>query len=188
MSVTAKKILERFSIAVCLLLISVGASAESADKNIPERIVFLGALAHNKGPIASETEDGPDANIAYHQLLKRFDNAGLYGHGGAVINLSDGTSYAYLGGTGRLGFGASPLYGEIGGGFAVHDGDLEKKSANRRELGSRILFRFEISLGYQITEAVSASLFMDHISNGSILNNDDNRGLDTYGLRLGYSF
>ena len=182
-----------FTRTLCLtsaaLLMSLGAHAESSTPNmLPKHIVFLGGLAHNKGPIASETEDGPDVNIAYHHLLKRFDNSGLYAHGGAVINLSDGTSYAYLGGTGRLAFGASPVYGEIGVGFAVHDGDLEKKSNNKRELGSRELFRFEISLGYQISDAISASLFLSHISNGSILNNDDNRGLDTYGLRIGYSY
>ncbi|MBQ0759596.1 MAG: acyloxyacyl hydrolase [Gammaproteobacteria bacterium] len=186
---TATQIIRTFCLTTTTLLLSLAAHAEPTATNIlPERIVFVGGLAHNKGPIASETEDGPDLNIAYHHLFKRFDNSGLYAHGGAVINLADGTSYAYIGGTGRLAFGASPIYGEIGGGFAVHDGDLEKKSENKRELGSRTLFRFEISLGYQISDAVSASLFMDHISNGSILNNDDNRGLDTYGLRLGYGF
>lgn len=186
---TAPQCIRTLCLTSTILLLALSANAESTNTNsLPERIVFFGGLAHNKGPIASETEDGPDVNFAYHHLLKRFDNSGLYAHGGAVINLADGTSYAYIGGTGRLTFGASPFYGEIGGGFAVHDGDLEKKSKNKRELGSRILFRFETSLGYQISDALSASLFMDHISNGSLLNNDDNRGLDTYGLRIGYSF
>ncbi|CAA0089837.1 Uncharacterised protein [Zhongshania aliphaticivorans] len=186
---TTMKCIRPFCLAITGLLISITTHADTSTTNaLPEKIIIAGALAHNKGPIASETEDGPDINFAYHHLLKRFDNSGLYGHGGAVINLADGTSYAYLGGTGRLIFGSSPFYAELGGGFAVHDGDLEKKSDDKRELGSRILFRFEISAGYQINDSFSASIFMDHISNGSILNDDNNRGLDTYGLRLGYSY
>ena len=148
----------------------------------------FGILAHNKGPIASETEDGPDINIAYHHLLKNYDWTGLYLHGGAVINTADGTSYAYSGLNTQFLFGSSPFYYELGGGLAIHDGDLEKKSENRRELGSRVLFHLEMSLGYNLANGMSLGFYFDHISNGSILNNDDNRGLDTYGIRLGYSY
>lgn len=147
-----------------------------------------GVLAHNKGPIASETEDGPDINLAYHHLLKAYSWAGIYAHGGAVINLADGTSYVYTGLNTQHFFGESRVFFEIGGGLAVHDGDLEKKSPDRREMGSRVLFHLESSLGYNFNNGMSLSFFFDHISNGSILNNDDNRGLDTYGLRLGYSY
>ncbi|AKH69909.1 Lipid A 3-O-deacylase (PagL) [Spongiibacter sp. IMCC21906] len=148
----------------------------------------LGLLAHNKGPIASETEDGPDINIAYHYLMKAYSWGGAFAHGGAVINLADGTSYVYTGLNTQIPFGESPFFFEVGGGFAIHDGDLEKKSKERREMGSRVLFHFESSFGYNFNNGMSLSFFFDHISNGSILNDDDNKGLDTYGLRLGYSY
>lgn len=145
----------------------------------------LGALAHNKGPIASETEDGPDLTLAYYHRLKQYGWGTLFAHGGAVINLADGTSYIYTGLNPQWSLGGSPLYVEVGAGFALHNGDLEKKTDNKREMGSRLLFHIEFNLGYQINEHYSLGLFFDHISNGSILNNNNNRGLDTYGLRLG---
>lgn len=175
-----------------LLLSSILLSSTAGAFELPNTEVRIGLLAHNKGPIASETEDGPDINIAYHQQFAKADwgntLVGFYAHGGAVINLADGTSYIYAGLNSMNAFGDSNFYFEIGGGFAVHDGDLEKKSEDRREMGSRVLFRFESSIGYQFNNDMSLSFFFDHISNGSILNDDDNKGLDTYGLRWGWVF
>ena len=148
----------------------------------------FGVLAHNKGPIASETEDGPDVTLAYYHHLKQYNWGGLFAHGGAVINTADGTSYLYSGLNPKWNFGESPVYFELGFGLAVHDGDLEKKSAERREMGSRVLFHTEFNLGYQINPLYSVGLYLDHISNGGILNDDNNRGLDTYGIRLGRRF
>lgn len=174
----------RLLFAFALLFASTASFADNYHKHEWR----AGVLAHNKGPIASETEDGPDINIAYHHFLTEYSWAGIYAHGGAVINLADGTSYIYTGLNSQTFFGDSPFFFEIGGGFAVHDGDLEKESPERREMGSRVLFHFETSLGYNFSNGMSLSFYFDHISNGSILNDDDNRGLDTYGLRLGYSY
>lgn len=55
-------------------------------------------------------------------------------------------------------------------------------------MGSRVLFHTEFNLGYQINPRYSVGLYLDHISNGGILNDDNNRGLDTYGVRLGRRF
>ncbi|MBB3047162.1 hypothetical protein FHR99_001398 [Litorivivens lipolytica] len=159
---------------------------------MPSKEAYFGVLAHNKGPIASETEDGPDINLAYHLLLTDWQWGdtpwGLYGHGGAVINLSNGTSYVYAGLNTLAQIGQSDWFYTIGAGIAVHDGDLEKESPDRRELGNRTLFRLETSLGYQFNPDLSLSFVFDHISHGSILHDDNNRGLDTYGLRLGWLF
>lgn len=165
---------------LCLALLSNWAHAGAKHE------LRFGLLAHNKGPIASETEDGPDITLAYYHSLKQYRWGGLYAHLGAVINTEDGTSYLFSGLNPKWQLGASPWYFESGLGLAVHDGDLEKESPQRREMGSRTLFHIEFTLGYQITERCSAGLYLDHISNGSILNDNNNRGLDTYGLRLGW--
>jgi len=169
-----------------LALLSYGISAFE----LPKSETYFGVLAHNKGPIASETEDGPDLNLAYHHRLTDWywgDTPwGLYGHGGAVINLSNGTSYAYAGMNTLTPISRSKWFYTLGAGFAVHDGDLEKESGDRRELGNRTLFRLETSLGYQFNPKLSLAFVFDHISHGSLLHDDNNRGLDTFGLRLGW--
>ena len=189
---THKPVLGSIAIAISLLLSCFAFSSSASAFEMPHQEVRIGLLAHNKGPIASETEDGPDINIAYHQRFAKVDwgstIVGFFGHGGAVVNLADGTSYIYAGINSMNAFGDSNWYFELGGGFAVHDGDLEKKSEDRREMGSRVLFRFETSIGYQFENEMSLSFFFDHISNGSILNDDDNKGLDTWGLRWGWVF
>lgn len=165
---------------LCMVLLNKPLYAEPAGE------LRLGLLAHNKGPIASETEDGPDITLAYYHPLKQYRWGGLYAHLGAVINTADGTSYLFSGLNPKWQLGASPWYFESGFGLASHDGDLEKESPKRREMGSRTLFHIEFTLAYQLSTCCSAGLYMDHISNGSILNDNNNRGLDTYGIRLGW--
>ena len=56
--------------AVIIILISTTACAGDTDFRI-------GILAHNKGPIASQSEDGFDVNLAYHSLLSKTPSAGM---------------------------------------------------------------------------------------------------------------
>ncbi|HCS28078.1 MAG TPA: acyloxyacyl hydrolase [Spongiibacteraceae bacterium] len=176
----------RFRMATVLLLVSFHAATVHA-REFNQHELRFGALAHNKGPIASETEDGPDVTVAYQYLLNAYDWGGLFVAGGAVANLSNGTSYLFSGLNTQFPFGESPYFFELGFGLAIHDGDLTKKSNDRRELGSRVLFHTAMSVGYQFSNDMTASFYFDHISNGEILNDDDNRGLDTYGLRIGFA-
>jgi len=158
----------------------------------PQLEFRIGVLAHNKGPIASQTEDGPDLNFAVYYTPWTVDIAGvpvgIAGHIGGVLNLSDGTSYGYIGANTNIPLSSSGFFVEFGGGLALHDGELEVGNPDQRALGSRILFRAEASLGYKFDNGVTLSFMADHISNGGLLSSGSNAGLDTFGFRLGRAF
>ena len=74
-------------------------------------------------------------------------------------------------------------------GLAVHDGKLttfESGSQDEKELGSRVLFREALEVGYQFNNRHSLSFVIDHFSNANIETN--NEGLDSFGIRYGYKF
>lgn len=185
-------------IAAGILLAGISSTAYGADYGINSSAksdrfeVRGGLLAHNQGPVASSTESGPDIALALHYTPWVIDvgnvPVGIVGHVGTVLNLSSGTSYAYVGANTHIPFANSGLFFEFGGGFAVHDGNLKTANDERRALGSRILFRAEINLGYKFDNGMTLSFMVDHISNGSILSSGLNQGLDTFGVRLGQSF
>ena len=73
----------------------------------------------------------------------------------------------------------------LGLGLAAHDGKLEN-SDDKKELGSRILFRIPIEIGLLFTLHQGVSIMFDHVSNAYLA--DPNEGLDTVGLRYTYRF
>ena len=91
-------------------------------------------------------------------------------------------------------------------GFTYHTGNLEQEErqcapgegctlpGNRAfvdngevTLGSRILFRESIDIGYRFYDRHGISIFAAHISNGSLFD-EDNDGMNFVGLRYSYSF
>ena len=74
----------------------------------------------------------------------------------------------------------------IGTGLAVHNGQLESDDSNKKQLGSRILFREPIEFGFTFFERHRISILFDHISNADLA--EPNEGLDTLGVRYGYQF
>ena len=79
----------------------------------------------------------------------------------------------------------SGLFLNLGLGLAAHDGKLEN-SDDKKELGSRILFRIPIEIGLLCTRHQGVSIMFDHVSNAYLA--DPNEGLDTIGLRYTYRF
>jgi lipid A 3-O-deacylase len=76
------------------------------------------------------------------------------------------------------------LDGQLGG--AVHDGHLRGGSSNDKQLGSRVLFRESIDIGYQFVKRQSVSVFLDHISDAGLTS--QNQGITNIGVRYGYGF
>jgi lipid A 3-O-deacylase len=76
------------------------------------------------------------------------------------------------------------LDGSLGG--AVHDGHLHGGGSSDKQLGSRVLFRESIDLGYQFVQRQSVSLFVDHISDAGLTS--QNQGITNIGVRYGYGF
>ena len=104
---------------------------------------------------------------------------------GASINTSGDTSKLYAGARWRYEFEQGVFFG-IGLGGAVHNGDTDFETVDRKALGSRVLFHIPIEVGYRFTENYTASIYFDHISNASLA--DANEGMDTLGVRIGYRF
>jgi hypothetical protein len=75
---------------------------------------------------------------------------------------------------------------EIGLGGAVHTGERETRDPHRKELGSKLLFRTPIEVGYQIAERQRLSLFFEHVSNAWLA--DENEGMDLVGVRWAFRF
>ena len=123
---------------------------------------------------------------------------------GGIINLSGDTSY---GGAGLL--WDTKLFGDVNGevsfGLIAHNGELEiaspgsamtaqeamelqKLNAENIEFGSRLLFRTQFGLGYDLSEDMSLQFYYDHLSHGKILSSGSNEGLDAYGVKFAKRF
>jgi lipid A 3-O-deacylase len=109
-------------------------------------------------------------------------------HAGGTLNTSHGTNYGYAGLTWTwddLLF--KRTFAEISFGGAFHDGYTGLYAPlDRAKLGCVALFRESGSLGYHLDEHWSLMATIEHISNGGLC--DENRGITSAGLRVGYSF
>lgn len=124
---------------------------------------------------------------------------------GGSINNEDETHTVYLGLNWQYDFD-NGLF--VGGSFAFtyHTGNLDQAEeqcpvattctlpGNRRfkntgevTLGARILFRESLEFGYRLDRRHGIALYIAHMSNGGILD-DDNDGMNFAGLRYRYSF
>jgi hypothetical protein len=104
---------------------------------------------------------------------------------GVSINGSGNTSKAYAGLLWEL---EAPcgVFLDLSLGAAIHDGRRESRDEDRKELGTRILARAAVELGYAITAHHRLMVSFDHISNAGT--HSPNDGLDTLGIRYGYRF
>lgn len=59
---------------------------------------------------------------------------------------------------------------------------------NEIEFGSSILFREALTIGLRISDKWATEVYAEHLSNGKILTNGSNEGLDVLGGRLSYRF
>ena len=113
-------------------------------------------------------------------------------HLGTDINTDGKTSQFYFGLTWRL-LHFTQIFNDNDGvyflgslGGAVHDGHLTGGGTQDKQLGSRILFRESIDLGYEFYKRQSISVFLDHISDAGLTK--QNEGITNIGVRYGYGF
>ncbi|HEV2186620.1 MAG TPA: acyloxyacyl hydrolase [Stellaceae bacterium] len=85
-----------------------------------------------------------------------------------LINPGDGINFSYFFGPGG------------------NDGQIHNGTATRKALGSHILFREAVELGYQINPAWEISVYLDHISNGGLAK--ENQSINDLGARVGFRF
>ena len=104
---------------------------------------------------------------------------------GAFLNTGAKTSYVYGGFAWELDI-TSRIFLEPMFGVAYHNGKLDTDDADRVSLGCNPLFHTGLSVGFRATAQWSVVGTWDHISNAGLCGR--NVGLNTYGLKVGYSF
>jgi len=104
---------------------------------------------------------------------------------GASINTRGATSHLYADARWEIEAPAGIFFG-IGLGAAVHDGERDPIFADRKALGSRVLFHIPFEAGIRLDAHNSLSFYFEHTSNAYTKPN--NEGLDRLGLRYGYRF
>jgi lipid A 3-O-deacylase len=156
--------------------------------------IKLGSLGHDVAFLGDNIEHGPDVNI--EMLFTSPDLLSVIGsprpHIGADINTAGQTSNAYAG----LSWGVSVIQnlfrpddfifaqGSLGG--AYQDGYTGPAPRGRKDLGSPVLFRESVEIGYQVTPTISLSALLDHISNANLASH--NAGITSAGGRIGFKF
>ena len=134
----------------------------------------------------SRQESGVDLNA---EFIFGFPNIRLFSgtvrtNLGFSLNTQGDTSKVYSGLLWEY-IWETDVFLNLGLGLAAHNGELEN-SDNKKELGSRILFRIPIEIGLFLTRHQGISIMFDHVSNAYLA--DPNEGLDTVGLRYVYRF
>jgi hypothetical protein len=149
----------------------------------------LGLLAHDLGGLWSNTraEGGVDMNaeIVFRKPHFMLWEGVILPNLGISINSQGDTSKIYGGVVWEFQF-RNGLFFNIGTGLAVHDGQLESDDPNKKQLGSRVLFREPIEFGFTFLERHRISILFDHISNAYLAS--PNEGMDTLGVRYGFQF
>lgn len=154
------------TLLIIIVILIFSSQAQATD-------VLIGIYLHDMANLFgfTKTEGGLDLGIE-----AVFGKGIIRPNAGFTINARGETSKAYAGlvlGTTKPGPFASFAFG----------GAIQVNSIRR--LGSRVLFRLAIEIGYSL-EGHRISLIWDHISNGNLA--EHNAGLDIFGIRLGYAF
>ena len=103
---------------------------------------------------------------------------------GGMGSLAAGrTSYAYAGALWTVNF--DRYFSEIFFGGSVHSGPPDQSY-----LGCQYLYHTGLNLGYRFDQNWSVMATFDHVSDGEPVLSDcpSNRGLNLFGVRVGYSF
>lgn len=152
------------------------------------RAIRVGLLIHDLSIWAqSRKEEGVDLNTEFifiwpnHSLLDGVVHSNL----GISLNNQGDTSKIYSGFLWEY-IWKSGLFFNLGVGVAVHDGELESNEGDKKELGSRILFRIPLEIGLLFARHHGISLMFDHVSNAYLA--EPNQGLDTIGIRYTFRF
>lgn len=176
--------MKKLALIIVLATLSTG-TAVASDSVVSE--VRVGVLAHDPGYFGNAKEGGTSVNAeVYFQDLKWIEGKWQVRPSvGVTVNTQGDTSFAYA----NLNVSrevSETVFVEAGVGVAVHNGELKSSDPERKELGSRALFHLSASVGVALSERVTLSAYVDHISNGNLAH--PNEGMETVGIRLGVRF
>ena len=184
-------------IVSALFLASIGINAQAFDNKTSVSFISevkTGFANHDVGFFGRQKEDGIDSSF---EFLFREINYNLLWlgtprpHIGSTINMTGDTSQAYAGVTWGYKL-PKRMFFNFSWGLAYHDGDKIHSATNvqtdKKELGSSILSREAVEIGWNFYGKDSISLRLDHISNGNLWGEGTNEGLDTFAVLYGYRF
>ncbi|WP_319407019.1 acyloxyacyl hydrolase [uncultured Desulfosarcina sp.] len=178
-----------WTLALVLTMAHAGYAVDPSSPAGPVRAFRVGLAAHDVDGLWSgeSREKGPDlcAEVIFSRPLFHLLSAAAYPNVGASLNTRNDTSKVY-GGFLLQWEPASAFFFSTGLGLALHDGRLDTDSADRKSLGSRVLFRIPIEIGYALNRRHRIILVFDHMSNAYLAS--PNEGMDTLGLVYGYRF
>jgi len=189
-------ILIRFRIAIIVaflvtLSVSHAFCSDEEQKGQKQRWLSdmrLGLLAHDVSIWSlSRKEGGVDFNAEFIFIWPNYSLSDGIVHSNLGISLNNrgDTSKIYSGFIWEYMWQAG-LFFNLGIGIAIHDGELESNDSDKKELGSRILFRIPIEIGLLFAKHHGLSIMFDHVSNAYLA--EPNEGLDTIGIRYTYRF
>ncbi|MBI5579608.1 MAG: acyloxyacyl hydrolase [Deltaproteobacteria bacterium] len=165
---------------------------DSSGKAFASGILYgirIGLLAHDVGGLWSHSraETGVDVNteIVFSKPRLMLWQGLILPNIGVSINSRHDTSKVYAGLLWEWVFD-NGFFVNSGGGLAVHNGQLESDDSNKKQLGSRVLFRVPVEFGFTIRERHRISILFDHMSNAYLAT--PNEGMDTIGVRYGFQF
>ena len=172
-------------------------------QNLTYSEVKLGVLAHDVH-IFGGKEHGVDANPevifpspisdAWAQSQPDFIRFALQPRPtlGAEFNTSKYTNQYYFGSTWAWRLLSDVLKPDDGITFSIffgpgfNDGDIRTSAPDRKSLGSNVLFREAVEVGYLINPVYQVSFFVDHVSNAGLAR--ENQSINDMGARFGIRF
>ncbi len=148
----------------------------------------FGGMYHDPGIFGNRKEKGEDINgeILFNSPDFLSSVWAPRPHLGGSVNDIGYTSQVYAGLTWSFTLWRSLFFDFSEGPSLNDDTKLGKEDRNHKDLGSHILFREQVSLGWKFDNHNSLSVMLDHISNAGLA--DHNGGMETIGLRYGYHF
>jgi len=176
-------------LAALLLLLGLPLNASAGDPLFGIHQVRVGVMMHDVSGLLSRNhkEDGFDSGLelVFDRKIAELWSGVIRPNLGFTWNNRGETSKAYAGVIGRWTFD-SPFSFEFAFGGTVHTGERESRDPDKKELGSKLLFRSSLELGWSVAEHQQISLYYDHISNAGLAHK--NQGMDLVGLRWGWTF
>jgi len=147
----------------------------------------FGLSLHDVNLLGNQKEEGTDgvAEILFRSPELLAPIGSPRPHLGVAVN-SAGDASQFYGGLTWTSVPAGRLLLEVSLGGTIHNGQLNGNDPERKTLGSRVLFRESIAVGYDLDGRRSLLLVFDHESNARLARH--NEGLNNIGLRWGYRF
>ena len=192
-------------LGVVLALTVSGAAAPAAHAGE----LMLGGFAHDLGP-ADRERDSFDVQLGYRteRLTYGWSKYILHPQVHALLSFNNkySTDFVAAGFDWKVPILRTPFYIRPGIGIAYTTGKYDLPPANapdlspselerrlhlyrgRIDFGDPVLFEPELAAGYKISDQWLTELSWTHLSNGQILHQGKNEGLDDVGLRVVYKF